>query len=132
MTPEGQNIAIAEACGWKHQEGEEIRYGGTTKTPGWFRPDGKFSKGRLGQKEAGLPDFLHDLNAIYEAILAVIDPSYIELFHQHLYDVLERDWTPARWHMFGKPCQFYAFAMATAAQRSEAFLKCLGKWKDTP
>lgn len=116
MTEQEQRIAIAQACGW-HQPSPPTNTGMMCK----------------GSDESlhFPPDYLHDLNVVREAIIEIIDPHLIQEFHEALYDILERHWTPKRWYMFSTPARFYAFTTATAGQLSEAVLRTIGKWKET-
>ena len=98
MTPEKQRIAIAEACG----RGD---YG--TRMNGWHDDQIK-----------GLPDYLHDLNAMHEAEKVLREPdqvvSYMEWLGMCYDDSGYKTWLVA----------------ATAPQRAEAFLRTVGKWED--
>ncbi len=94
MTPEKQRIAIAEACG----HGDYC-----TRMNGWH-----------DDQIEGLPDYLHDLNAMHEAEKAMSlegRNNYIDWLGTTYYDSWE-------------------FCRATAAQRAEAFLRTIGKWED--
>jgi hypothetical protein len=76
---------------------------------------------------AFVPNYLNDLNAMHEAEKVLTD-----LQHQHYYAALElvcsgipydsNGWYGAGW--------LYRTATATAAQRTEAFLRTIGKWED--
>ena len=116
MTPEAQRIAIAEACGWFRDPS-----GGFT-VPRYVneREDAE----ALGPEE--LPDYLGSLDAMHEAETVLTDwPKYqAELFMAtnpgwaadkpvHIQNYLARN-----------------FVRATAAQRAEAFLRAIGKWKE--
>lgn len=109
MTPEEQRIAIAEAVGI-----EEIEFI-NAPNGGWFGSD------REGNS-VDLPDYLNDLNAIAEAekifdvdILSGDSPRY--RYSGMLYRVCDKD-------LNRQPFR------ATAAQRAEAFLRTISKWKD--
>jgi hypothetical protein len=117
MTPEQQRVAIAEACGWtnvaprivknvKHQ-GDNILVG-TWSDNGW------------------IPDYLNDLNAMHDAeqMLWRVDWSHRYVFNDHLANTIK-----------GRPVnrnEWDAETLldATAAQRAEAFLRTIGKWKE--
>lgn len=118
MKPKDQRIAIAEAVGWeKHREIE----------PGhwvWRHPVTKLVCG-----QTLIPDYLNDLNAMHAAEQTLRDqclywPDYIDELvtlctnaYPHLpNEKLEPNWS--------------ATVGATAEQRAEAFLRCLGLWKD--
>jgi len=114
MNPEKQRIAIAKACGWKN-----IIFRGLI-SPVENDYAGKI---RDGWQDT-LPDYLHDLNAIHDAIMSVIvrGPDLIEfrsnedLFEEQLDALCAREQVPC-WHF---SAELYA----------EAFLKTLGKWED--
>lgn len=113
MTEQEQRIAIAEFCGW-HDVASDNR-GGTLH--GTWPLTGVVSN---------LPDYFHDLNAIHEAwqrldrkqrvafsrclrIKVVSDGGHKASFDEDIVACCEN---------------------ATAAQRAEALLKAIGKWKD--
>lgn len=152
MSPQKQQLAIAEAC--KHDLWVIVKRGlyyranahGYTNSiaEAWKLPKEEAKKHEMYAdrsdvdqcekvliQRAPLPDYLNDLNAIHEAIAQVIDPRFIQGFHEALYEVLERHWTPKRWYMFSTTGQFFAFTIASAAQLSEAFVKAISKWEDT-
>jgi hypothetical protein len=102
MTPEAQQLAIAEARGLSDisKIGEQLMHGGT----GIF---------------LNIPDYLNDLNAMHEAEKILTHDqadSFTEfLWSQNADNVLVDSYI---WH-------------ATAAQRAEALLKALNLWKET-
>lgn len=103
MTPEAQRIAIAEAC------------------PEVFR----VIHGKVYWKnDDGLCDPLNDLNAMHEAEKLVTDwrrySDRLMRIVQAADITLYSDSVGAR----------YRTAGATAAQKAEAFLKAIGKWKE--
>ena len=106
MTPQEQNIAIAEACGWKPK----------TYGPEWH------------QSETKLPSYTTDLNAMHEAEKTLIGPQAI--FYERTIDSLVRGQATTqpgdRYPKAASVCAWHA----TAAQRAEAFLKTIGKWKE--
>ena len=63
-----------------------------------------------------LPDYLNDLNAMHEAEKTLTDKAHEE-FRLNLYDVIGDD--------------SRLIVSSTAAQRAEAFLRTIGKWKET-
>jgi len=94
MTSQKQRIAIAEACG----------HGDYGTRMNWL----------YDEQMKGLPDYLHDLNAMHEAekVMCFKDRNnYIDLLGMTYNDSWE-------------------FCRATAAQRAEAFLRTIGKWED--
>jgi hypothetical protein len=114
MTPEQQQIAIAEACGWTNiKQGidrhpcmqQEIDYG-----PTGFRPD--------GQAECYLPDYLSDLNAMHKAE-KVLKPEQYFTFQVELARAVDTITYPLN----------FAILHATATKRAQAFLKTLNLWK---
>lgn len=117
MKQEAQRIAIAEACGWKTK---------TYEVPAdWmiaeaqpctiFLPPGKDDK----HENYGyyLPDYLSDLNAMHEAEKVLT----LSQFWQYA-DLLKKACDSLGLGVDG-------YISATAAQRAEAFLRCIGKWK---
>ena len=112
MNPEQQRIAIAKACGWTIDAGDE-EHSASVGTP----PNAQ--AGVLGQ----VPDYLNDLNAMHEAeeklsLGAVEDFSLYCSWLQKVAE--EKEAIPlACW-----------ITKATAAQRAEAFLKTYNLWKD--
>lgn len=124
MSPDAQRVAIAEVCGWQKiqrplsdQEGEipghfEIR---------WYHPKIHTSIYPLYALPKEPPAYLTDLNAMHEAEKVLTEAQQKDYAHR-LHP------TPRR------PYEFLSddFDMlhATAAQRAEAFLRCLGKWKE--
>ena len=103
MTPEAQQIAIAEACGLSDisKIGERLMHGGT----GIF---------------LNVPDYLNDLNAMHEAE-KVLSRWQVEKY----LDVLS-GFTEGRGN---SDYVWYTTVFATAAQRAEAFLRTIGKWE---
>lgn len=109
MKPESQRIAIAEACGWKHIP----KMKSVNPLLVWECPDGGFSD--------KCPDYPNDLNAMHEAekILKGLDAFR---YTQILWKVIQpKDF--ANYDTEKHVC-------ATAAQRAEAFLRTIGKWRD--
>jgi hypothetical protein len=110
VTPEQQRKAIAEACGWTYKPAVDF----------WER-NGQLVHGDKGQPTY-LPNYLNDLNAMHEAE-KVLDPkgkdgSY-EYWLRTVCHIPERESANGRY-----------FYRATAAQRAEAFLRTIGKWKE--
>jgi len=115
MTPEAQQLAIAEACGWREAFPKHSDPHAETKRGGILLPYYWVNEITHARAEK-LPDYLNDLNAIHEAEKLVDAIKYYEqlyicdktgsfIGYKHL------------WH-------------ATAAQRAEAFLRFLGKWQE--
>lgn len=107
MTSEEQNIAIAEACPnrFKYFGGRGWYYG--VDGSDWMR----CVNGSI----------IEDLNAMHEAEKVLAEtPVYMQqhAFNNYAYRLIE-------------VCKHQCNAVhATAAQRAEAFLKTIGKWKD--
>jgi len=115
MTPTEQQIAIAEACGWRLIE--DKYKDGTSAGKSWVSPDG------IGRN---LPDYVNDLNAIHEAEKTLNEDQQYD-FAWNL-DNITPDFVSQgdgiNWEVV------FALAHATASQRAEAFLHTVGKWKD--
>ena len=116
MTKEEQRIAIAEACGWKRSD---LR-------PSWCHPD-NWSMAKNGSYEVWvsrdkLPDYLNDLNAMHEAE-GVLGPKWVSYCEQ-LLKIAEPE--PRTLEV----CHYWNLLHATSAQRAEAFLRTIGKWKE--
>jgi len=118
MTPEEQRIAIAEACGWKRIAPFKV---GREKCdwPVWEK-DGK----RASILTSTLPDYLNDLNAMHE-VEKILNEKEQVWYLQKLTQVRFREGIGG---MIG--CMIDKIAFATAAQRSEAFLRTIKKWKE--
>ena len=104
MKPEEQRIAIAEVCGWK-------------LTPCAQNPNQ--STWQYGGATIEIPDYLNDLNAMHEAE-KVLSRAQRVAFVSALCGVVGLTW---------RPTSHFDTIHATAAQRAEAFLKTLNKWK---
>jgi len=106
MSPEAQRIAIAEACGFINvRMWSESCIGSMGVSD-----EGKYW-GSLG-----VPDYLNNLNAMHEAEKVIGPIKGIE-FCYHLNEMgMSGEWE---------------ILTATAAQRAEAFLKTIGKWKES-
>lgn len=104
MNPDEQRIAIAEACGWHFNNDPKIGM--------WVRPSGHF--------EINLPDYLNDLNAMHEA------EKVLEIPQIKTYGAILREMTRGGDYVSHLDRSWHA----TAAQRAEAFLKTIGKWKE--
>lgn len=109
MTEEDSAFAIAEFCGIKWK-----RLGDGVDYP--YSPDGSFP--------CVIPDYPRDLNAIHEAESRLMDGEHECLWICKLIDI-----TGAGVH--SNPALYaIRIARATAAQRAEALLRAIGKWKD--
>jgi hypothetical protein len=119
MTEQEQNIAIAEACGWTRRNDLDYVTGkDSTFHQVWERG------GRTCDQET-MPNYTTDLNAMHEALMTLQEDDQVE-FCLRLTEVVRR----------GKPVgtglRQWDQNNATPAQRAEAFLKSIGKWKDQP
>jgi hypothetical protein len=119
MTLEQQQIAIAEACGWKVHPKDRFIV---------IPPNAPHSVQPLHT----LPDYLNDLNAMHEAeeLLLPDDAAYSQrnFYASELGRICLNDngrgWKP----LSNDDC--FPILHATAAQRAEAFLKTLNLWND--
>ena len=102
MNPLDQRIAIAESVGWRHRAG--MRYHSHTSTV----------------PETLIPDYLNDLNAMHEVEGAMVSSQWID-YEFHLGMVIM--------NQHGEAYLKY-YINATAAQRAEAYLRTIRKWKD--
>lgn len=113
MTPEKQRVAIAEACG--HVE------------PACWGNLGWLSKAGNGKAEF-VPNYPADLNAMHEAekvLTATQAIRYADELIEMLAGFRPREST-VRMSVAG----IFKVSHATAAQRAEAFLRTIGKWKE--
>ena len=112
MSPEKQRIAIAMACGWTDIRRQRL-YAGDQDLYGTKLKGAEKHRNRL-------PDYLTDLNAMHEAEKVLTEKgvnewwSYVAFINRH---------NP-------RPFGTETAVHATAAQRSEAFLRTLGFWED--
>ncbi len=107
MKTESQRIAIAEACGAKWKE-DNFK----NKILVDERKDSVLYIDVHGGIDAGLPDYLNDLNAMHEA--------------EKVLTVTQYDDFAVR---LNRICDESRVLSATAAQRVQAFLMTLGLWK---
>lgn len=117
MNPNEQRIAIAEACGWKHPNSPEsltkhAGWWGETRGIWWINPQGKDCFVN------DIPDYLNDLNATHEAEKALI----------YVGDEIDTDTITAFKHYLVTGTKSGRPQSATAAERSEALLKAIGKF----
>jgi len=105
MTDQQINAVIAEACGWRKEDGV---YMWTANNIDCTCPD--------------LWDWCNDLNAMHEAerVLTKDRNSYLTT----LAGLVETD------HLRGLDAD-WPWVCATARQRAEAFLRTLGKWEES-
>lgn len=116
MTPQEQNIAIAEACGWKNliwHEGSKQLRGDILKEAQNEHP---------WYLQTRVPNYPDDLNAMHEAekvLTITLPPAPHTESEKSRYVIILRTM-----------CGDKGCVIATAAQRAEAFLKTIGKWKE--
>ena len=105
-----QQLAIHKACGWT----KEFPDGGRLLLPyKWYNPT---TKTYLLE----MPDYLYDLNAMREVEKLLPDRQWSDALMRVIQDTENCGAVEAR----------YKTAKATAAQRAEAYLRTIGKWKD--
>lgn len=121
MNPEQQRIAIAEACGWFAREDKDgfwraVDASGNMTHELWMSQRNVWS--------AGIPDFLHDLNAMHDAERMLTQNQMID-YSRHIGKLVTSHLPASRaaWMDFG-------LINTTATQRAEAFLRTIGKWKE--
>jgi hypothetical protein len=142
MTKKDQRIAIAEACGWKWyktprsvQNPKESQYR-TLCLPSLHEHEGqsavwlqraagveKIANLKFMVDNGRLPDFPNDLNAMHGAWMLLNEQDQCE-FRNELDKVVHRKFPEA-----GKHRRETLAANATAADRAEAFLRLIGKWR---
>lgn len=108
MTPESQRIALAKWAGWTDIANEEF-FGAI------------ILKGTCPHLKCtqAVPDFLHDLNAVHELEERLSESDQFKYYWRLLDVVLAKI-----------PVRQLALVSATAVQRCEALLRCLGLWED--
>ncbi len=105
MTPEAQRIAIAQVCGWKHEDG--------------FPNETNWRKGRVFARfQHQLPNYLNDLNAMHEA--------------EKEMDAEQRDGYATWLDAILDSRNDFDIVHSTAAQRAEALLLTLNLWDLSP
>ena len=118
MTEQEQNIAIAEACGFH--------------VPKWIGDEQDCECGICGKKPAKhpfWPDYTRDLNAMHAAEKTLTDEQHCN-FRCVLIKVTHIKEEQNEWNSNRINCDSARnYCSATAAQRAEAFLKTIGKWK---
>jgi hypothetical protein len=116
MTTNEINIAIAEACGWsrtKEADGSWTIKSASGEGCNYYPQDIE-----AAMQLANVPNYLNDLNAMHEAE-KVFFASGVPASRWEAYD-----------NMLAQSCGGFARAHATAAQRAQAFLRTIGKWKE--
>ena len=110
MNPEEINRAVAECCGWRFDRDGS----------GFMPPNSNEWIGR-GYKALSecIPNYCGNLNAMHEAEKTINLQDYVAQLRR----VVDSDWNEK---------DAVAYCCATAAQRAEAFLRTVGKWKEAP
>lgn len=122
MNKEKQRIAIAEECGWVL--GENNFYEGMPCAPKMV-PNWTYKEKCVCFDD--LPDYLSDLNAMHEAEKVLRkNPRMWRLYGYTLAKVCEPN---SKWFPEYTGFDVATYAHATPAQRAEAFLRTIGKWK---
>ena len=116
MTPQAQNIAIAQACGW-----EEIRVDDNGRLSGLSPINIKQGFNDPDNHSWFVPNYTTDLNAMREAIMSQGKGVQCDINCYLLYKTFDASSNPMGWHKV---------ANATAAQRAEAFLRTLNLWEE--
>lgn len=111
MTEEEINIAIAKELGWTFITGE-VDYDGESMPFTVWKLDGK--------DHNTIPDYCHDLNAMYEAENSLSEQEQRDYFYRQLVPMFKGR----------EPYTHRHAAFATAHQRAEAFLRVKGLWKE--
>ncbi len=123
MNEHDQQIAIAEALGIEITRFDEV-------VPSFKQdiPFVLFYGGKLHHTE-NLPDYLHDLNAMNCAERTLTDDQHIN-FRCVLLKLTQTKVEENEFNRGRCRCESARnFISATAAQRAEAFLRTIGKWK---
>jgi len=123
MKPEEQRIAIAEFCGWKEVE---FGVGHNSNLCLGHKPTFHNNKIISYTVDYVVPDYLNDLNAIRRAEKKLDSERLVGVYVATLLEIV----LPDEWQVVNHITTTRAFVYATAAQRAEALLKTIGKWKD--
>jgi len=121
MTPQQQQIAIAEACGWTDIRRQRL-YAGDQDLWGNKLIGGEKHRNRL-------PDYLNDLNAMHEAKRALLDKGLMLEF-VNLLVVIICYAKGISWSGITTDDRQMLIANATAAQEAETFLKVFKLWEE--
>ena len=121
MTPEAQRIAIAKACGWTATVDDD-QFWRATRADGSMTSDLWCSMSSVWN--VGIPDYLNDLNAMHEAEKVLTQDQMID-YSRHVGKLVTS-------HLPASRAAWMDFKLinSTAAQRAEAFLRTIGKWKE--
>ena len=113
MTPEAQQIAIAEACGFTDV--------GTDQHPAIT-----YCIGQLDGLRTIVPEYLYDLNKCQEMTEHLNNDQQAEFVR-----LLTKVKTEDENHAHSWDVVFHSCLKASPADLCEAFLKAIGKWKDS-
>ena len=102
-----QRIEIAKSCGWVESQ-----------NGCWIRGN------ELIPHASDLPDYLADLNAMHEAEKTLTQAQGTN-YGIEINNIMDRDFSKSVAAPHGD-CDWHA----TAAQRAEAFLRIIGRWRD--
>lgn len=146
MKDEEINRAIAEHCGWVWYRIPNSRlndriyrclflpaiheYEG--QSPVWLvRADGseRICNAEFMYREAHLPNYCNDLNAMHEAESALEGYRWA-CYLKQLWRLVNPQWEISPVHPLNYLTKNMVFA--TARQRAEAFLRAIGKWQESP
>lgn len=122
MSPQEQRIAIAEVVGWMaivHHPEQRLSESGYKMKGGLW---GTSPERTLKE----VPNYLSDLNAMHEAVNKLKPDKMDEFCNCLIYDVVRRYAVDTDGTV--KDAGF-SVINATAAQRAEAFLRTVGRWK---
>lgn len=109
MSNDEMDKEIAEFCGWRLEPLDGREFNGIPVMV-WKRPD--------GERGFPIPCYSFDLNAMHEAEALLTDEQH-RLFRSHLGEVV------------GDVAYFCRKIISSeAAQRAQAFLRTIGKWRD--
>lgn len=117
MKLEEQRIAIAEACGWKFYPSHDVYGPGgheLVARPEEWRLETADGDELIAYGDKWLPDYLNDLNAMHEA-------------EKEIWSV-QQQWDKYKSILLSGHDDDAIHT--TAAQRAEAFLRTIGKWKE--
>lgn len=112
MNKKAQRLAIAKACGWEWKPFRDVM--------AWYK-DGQVVRSHVGPplvKEIpvnSLPDYLNDLNAMYQAEETLDE----DLLFEYTINIREATRVGSRFDCIH----------ASAIERAEAFLKTIEKWE---
>jgi hypothetical protein len=119
MTATEQRVALAEWLGWSCIEDA----GGPLMMPDGIVLRGYPPEGAVVGKKLELPDFLNDLNVVHEVLMKLPSDGSWAVYKRALLRTCNFD-------AENDTVCWMITHNATASQRCEALLRCLGLWKD--